>query len=70
LVHLVQVRETRWYAEGGAAARCDGVDLVHGGLEQFLERDVVLAHSPLGDLVDGAWGASTTLVDRGALRAV
>ncbi len=67
--HRVQVLEARRHPERGAAARGDGVDLVHRRLQQFLERDVVLAHPPLGDLVDRRLRAVDHLVDVRALGA-
>jgi hypothetical protein len=61
--HCVEIREPGRDASGSPASRCDRIDLVHGGLEQFLQGDVILAHSPLGDLVDGSLRTIDDLVD-------
>ncbi len=49
---LVEFAEPGGHAEGDAAAAGDGVDLVHRGLQQLLERHEVLGGAPLGDLED------------------
>src|SRR6266487_3860776 len=64
---LVELGEAGGDAEAGAAAGSDGVDLVHGALEQLLQPDVVLAHPALGDVVDLRLGAVDDLVDLAAL---
>jgi hypothetical protein len=66
----VEVGEPGGDAEGDAAAGGDGVDLVHRGLQELLQRDVVLAGGALGDLVDGGLGAVDHVVDLGAVGAV
>src|SRR5690606_18530804 len=60
---LVEVGETGRNALRGTAPGGDGVDLVHRRLEQFLQRDVVLAGASFGDLVDGGLRAVDDLVD-------
>ena len=66
----VEVREAGGDAQGDASAGGDGVDLVHGGLQQLFEGDVVLARAALGDLVDRGLGAVDDVVDLAALHAV
>src|SRR6185295_11301266 len=63
----IEVDEAGGHAQRDAAAGGDGVDLVHRGLQQLLEGDVVLAGGALGDLVDGGLGAVDHVVDLGAL---
>ena len=66
----VEVREAGGHAQRHAAAGGDGVDLVHRGLQQLFEGDVVLARAALGDLVDRRLGAVDDVVDLAALGAV
>ena len=66
----VEVREAGGHAQRHAAAGGDGVDLVHRGLQQLFEGDVVFARAALGDLVDRRLGAVDDVVDLAALGAV
>jgi hypothetical protein len=66
----VEVGEPRRHTERDAATGGNGVDLVHRGLEELLQRHVVLAGASLRDLVDGRLGAVDDLVDLGPVGAV
>src|SRR5699024_1032121 len=58
------------HAGGETAAGGDRIDLVERGLEQFLQRRVVLGGAAFGDLVYLGLGAVDDLVDLLAVGAV
>src|SRR5699024_4749964 len=67
---LVELAEAGRHAGGETAAGGDRIDLVERGLEQFLQRRVVLGGAAFGDLVYLGLGAVDDLVDLLAVGAV
>ncbi len=67
--HLVELGETGRHAARDTAVGGDGVDLVHGRLQQILERNEILRRPALGHLVDLGLCAVDHLGHVGALGA-
>ena len=67
--HLVELGEPGRHPAGQTAIGGDRVDLVHGRLQQVLQRDEVLGQAPIGDVVDLGLRAVDHLSDVGAVGA-